>query len=96
MDTQGDADASSPAPSRAGERAGVLLVALCCLEIAQSCKTAFKQLHVPLKIGINSGPLVAGVIGSSRLFYRVFGDGINSKWAVQVRTRSSLWKPPTT
>ena len=30
-----------------------------------------------MRIGINTGPLTAGVIGQSRCFYRVFGDTVN-------------------
>jgi adenylate cyclase len=32
---------------------------------------------VPLRIGIASGPLVAGVIGTRKFFYDVWGDAVN-------------------
>ena len=32
---------------------------------------------VPLRIGLASGPLVAGVVGSQRFFYDVWGDAVN-------------------
>lgn len=32
---------------------------------------------VPLRIGVASGPLVAGVVGSQRFFYDVWGDAVN-------------------
>jgi adenylate cyclase len=32
---------------------------------------------VPLRIGMASGPLVAGVVGSQRFFYDVWGDAVN-------------------
>jgi adenylate cyclase len=32
---------------------------------------------VPLRIGMSSGPVVAGVVGSQRFFYDVWGDAVN-------------------
>jgi adenylate cyclase len=32
---------------------------------------------VPLRIGLASGPMVAGVVGSQRFFYDVWGDAVN-------------------
>jgi len=32
---------------------------------------------VPLRIGLTSGPVVAGVVGSQRFFYDVWGDAVN-------------------
>jgi adenylate cyclase len=32
---------------------------------------------VPLRIGLSSGPVVAGVVGSQRFFYDVWGDAVN-------------------
>jgi adenylate cyclase len=32
---------------------------------------------VPLRIGLASGPVVAGVVGSQRFFYDVWGDAVN-------------------
>jgi adenylate cyclase len=32
---------------------------------------------VPLRIGVASGPVVAGVVGSQRFFYDVWGDAVN-------------------
>jgi adenylate cyclase len=33
--------------------------------------------RVPLRIGMASGPVVAGVVGSRRFFYDVWGDAVN-------------------
>ncbi|MGO9152590.1 adenylate/guanylate cyclase domain-containing protein [Mycobacterium sp.] len=34
-------------------------------------------LSVPLRVGMASGPVVAGVVGSRRFFYDVWGDAVN-------------------
>ena len=36
-----------------------------------------KGRHVPIRIGIASGPVVAGVVGTSKFFYDVWGDAVN-------------------
>ncbi|MEG3841782.1 adenylate/guanylate cyclase domain-containing protein [Microcoleus sp. herbarium14] len=36
-----------------------------------------KGLHLDLRIGINSGDVVAGVIGKNKLIYDVWGDSVN-------------------
>ena len=32
---------------------------------------------VPMRIGLAAGPVVAGVVGSRRFFYDVWGDAVN-------------------
>lgn len=36
-----------------------------------------KGLHLDLRLGINSGDVVAGVIGKNKLLYDVWGDTVN-------------------
>jgi class 3 adenylate cyclase len=36
-----------------------------------------KGLHLDLRIGINSGDVVGGVIGKNKLLYDVWGDSVN-------------------
>jgi adenylate cyclase len=33
--------------------------------------------HVPIRIGIGSGPVIAGVVGTRKFFYDVWGDAVN-------------------
>ena len=40
--------------------------------------TARNGFELELRIGINSGPLVAGVIGSKRFLYDLWGDAVNT------------------
>jgi adenylate cyclase len=47
-----------------------------CADVMDLCEN-INGSRVNYKIGINSGPVTAGVIGRSRQFYRVFGDTIN-------------------
>jgi len=34
--------------------------------------------HITVRIGLNTGPVVAGVIGTQKLFYDVWGDTVNT------------------
>lgn len=35
-------------------------------------------IHIALRIGINSGPVVAGVIGTRKFIYDLWGDAVNT------------------
>ncbi|MBI2738784.1 MAG: adenylate/guanylate cyclase domain-containing protein [Rhodospirillales bacterium] len=37
-----------------------------------------RDRHVPVRIGIASGPVVAGVVGTRKFFYDVWGDAVNT------------------
>jgi guanylate cyclase len=63
----------SPRPDHARALA---LVALDMLE-AVSSRGAVGDLGLELRIGINSGPVVAGVIGRKRFLYDLWGDAVN-------------------
>jgi adenylate cyclase len=49
------------------------------LDIAEAVAglTDSRGRAVPLRIGLANGPLVAGVVGSQRFFYDVWGDAVN-------------------
>jgi adenylate cyclase len=49
------------------------------LDMAEAA-SRLKDAHgnaLPLRIGLASGPVVAGVVGSRRFFYDVWGDAVN-------------------
>ncbi|BBZ44422.1 adenylate cyclase [Mycobacterium parmense] len=51
----------------------------CALDMADAA-ARLKDAHgrsVPLRIGMATGPVVAGVVGSRRFFYDVWGDAVN-------------------
>ena len=62
-----------PRPDHLGALAGLAL------DIADTVAglTDSRGRAVPLRIGLASGPLVAGVVGSQRFFYDVWGDTVN-------------------
>jgi guanylate cyclase len=64
----------SPRPDHASALA---LMALDMLE-AMRPGGAMEELGMELRIGINSGPVVAGVIGRKRFLYDLWGDAVNT------------------
>jgi adenylate cyclase len=45
---------------------------------------------VPVRIGIASGPVVVGVIGTRKFFYDVWGDAVTT--ACKLFNRSASWR----
>src|SRR5213076_1110294 len=68
--------AGVPTPRPDHARA-LALMALDMLEAMRS-KDAVGHLGLELRIGINSGPVVAGVIGRKRFLYDLWGDAVNT------------------
>jgi guanylate cyclase len=64
----------SPRPDHARALA---LMALDMLDAIRS-RDAVGHLELELRIGINSGPVVAGVIGRKRFLYDLWGDAVNT------------------
>jgi adenylate cyclase len=68
-----------PRPDHAGALA---LMALDMLDAVES-HGAMGDLGLELRIGINSGPVVAGVIGRKRFLYDLWGDAVNTAGRMQ-------------
>ena len=58
-------------------REHVAALAQFCLDVLELCHEGIDGERVDVKIGINVGPVTAGVIGSSRQFFRLFGNTMN-------------------
>jgi adenylate cyclase len=70
------AAAGVPDPSPDHARRAALLA----LEMREAVATSAvaDRLGLELRIGINSGPVIAGVIGSKRFLYDLWGDAVNT------------------
>ena len=64
----------SPRPDHAQALAGIALDML----DAMRSRDVVGDLGMELRIGINSGPVVAGVIGHKRFLYDLWGDAVNT------------------
>jgi adenylate cyclase len=68
--------ASGVPTSRPDHARALALLALDMVEATQSSE-AVGDLGLELRVGINSGPVVAGVIGRKRFLYDLWGDAVN-------------------
>ncbi len=70
------AAAGVPTPRPDHARALVLMA----LDMVEAMRTSHEVGHLglELRVGINSGPVVAGVIGTKRFLYDLWGDAVNT------------------
>lgn len=57
----------------------IIEAALEILEFVEDAKKEYEAIssHFEVRIGINSGPLIAGVVGSKKFAYDIWGDAVN-------------------
>jgi adenylate cyclase len=67
--------AGVPAPRP--DHAGALALMALDMQSAMHSVDEIAQLGLELRVGINSGPVVAGVIGRKRFLYDLWGDAVN-------------------
>jgi len=76
--TIGDAYmAAAGVPTTRTDHARVMALMAIDMREAMRSQDAVGHLGLELRIGINSGPVVAGVIGRKRFLYDLWGDAVN-------------------
>jgi guanylate cyclase len=65
-------------PSPRPDHARALALMALDMQTAMRSVDEVGQLGLELRIGINSGPVVAGVIGRKRFLYDLWGDAVNT------------------
>src|SRR3954468_5322553 len=65
-------------PSPRPDHARVLALMALDMQAAMRSPDEIEHLGLELRIGINSGPVVAGVIGRKRFLYDLWGDAVNT------------------
>jgi adenylate cyclase len=74
-------------PTPRADHAGALaLMALDMMDVMRSDEE-FVRRGMELRIGINSGPVVAGVIGRKRFLHDVWGDAVNTSSRMKLTAR---------
>ena len=64
-------------PTPRADHARVMALMALDMREAMRSQDAVGHLDLELRIGINSGPVVAGVIGRKRFLYDLWGDAVN-------------------
>jgi guanylate cyclase len=65
-------------PTPRADHARVMALMALDMREAMHSRDAVGRLGLELRIGINSGPVVAGVIGRKRFLYDLWGDAVNT------------------
>ena len=54
---------------------------------------ADRQSHLTAEIGINAGPVIAGLVGRRRFIYDLWGDTVRLAREIESDARTSSWSP---